>query len=198
MPSVPYRRCVACQVEFLETKEFFSSQTKKEVLWIDTQCRSCRNRAERERRAKRRAAKRVPLARQKRETEKRQAESAYASEKTEECMSLENCTPPSTTVLRSFARTSSQHHVRAMNFGALSEKLEKAEIIKLYYEQNGRCYYCNGDISDDATLDHVVPVSEGGENLLRNIVLACMKCNSQKSTQDAVAFFLKKLSGKHS
>lgn len=54
------------------------------------------------------------------------------------------------------------------------------------------CHYCGNDVSrslpmDDpnrATIDHVFPLSAGGTNALKNLVLACLKCNRSKS--DAV------------
>jgi 5-methylcytosine-specific restriction endonuclease McrA len=36
-------------------------------------------------------------------------------------------------------------------------------------------------LSDDYHRDHVIPVSKGGTNDIRNIVLACAPCNVRKS-----------------
>jgi 5-methylcytosine-specific restriction endonuclease McrA len=42
-----------------------------------------------------------------------------------------------------------------------------------------RCLYCGrGDIP--LTLDHVVPLSRGGEESWENLVCACVKCNNRK------------------
>lgn len=42
-----------------------------------------------------------------------------------------------------------------------------------------RCQYCGG-IERHLTLDHVHPVSKGGQHCWRNVVAACDHCNSRK------------------
>jgi hypothetical protein len=50
------------------------------------------------------------------------------------------------------------------------------------YERDGyQCRYCEKQLTRfTATLDHVKPVSEGGENGYENLVTACLDCNSRK------------------
>jgi 5-methylcytosine-specific restriction endonuclease McrA len=43
------------------------------------------------------------------------------------------------------------------------------------------CTYC-GD-PDPVTLDHIVPKSQGGRTILRNLAPACRPCNSQKNNR---------------
>jgi hypothetical protein len=44
------------------------------------------------------------------------------------------------------------------------------------------CHYCRESLlAAEATLDHVVPRSLGGRDVLRNLVLACACCNAAKS-----------------
>ncbi len=44
------------------------------------------------------------------------------------------------------------------------------------------CQYCALDLSpEEATLDHVVPVSRGGASTRANLVTACTDCNSRKA-----------------
>jgi 5-methylcytosine-specific restriction endonuclease McrA len=59
------------------------------------------------------------------------------------------------------------------------------------------CYYCNkknlkaqSDFDCDlATLDHVKPLSKGGERFhSSNIVIACHRCNSRKKDKDVEEF----------
>lgn len=56
-----------------------------------------------------------------------------------------------------------------------------AELRARYAEQEGRCFWCREALSDDYHRDHVIPVSKGGTNDIRNIVLACAPCNVRKS-----------------
>jgi 5-methylcytosine-specific restriction endonuclease McrA len=56
--------------------------------------------------------------------------------------------------------------------------LTKSEIKELF-KQYPFCVYCGED--EDLTLDHIVPVSRGGQNCIGNITIACHRCNSSKN-----------------
>jgi 5-methylcytosine-specific restriction endonuclease McrA len=43
------------------------------------------------------------------------------------------------------------------------------------------CIYCGSQ--DSLTMDHVVPISKGGQHVAENIVPACLSCNSSKGPQ---------------
>jgi hypothetical protein len=51
------------------------------------------------------------------------------------------------------------------------------------YERDGyKCHYCDKQLTRfTATLDHIVPVAEGGDNGFGNLVTACLGCNSRKT-----------------
>lgn len=59
----------------------------------------------------------------------------------------------------------------------------------LYHVQNRLCYWCGMAIDmnskqhtpDEPTLDHVVPLSEGGDAGPNNIVLAHARCNQERT-----------------
>lgn len=67
--------------------------------------------------------------------------------------------------------------------------------------QNGRCAYCGDEIVVEAkqssqlkkvaTLDHVIPLSRGGEDHFENSVAACKSCNHEKKdmTSDEYIMF---------
>lgn len=42
------------------------------------------------------------------------------------------------------------------------------------------CAYCDKDIHDSYTIDHVTPISKGGGNVISNVVPCCSECNSKK------------------
>lgn len=50
--------------------------------------------------------------------------------------------------------------------------------IKAAYDH--RCVYC-GKKFQRLTMDHIVPLSKGGEHTVSNVVPACRRCNSRKS-----------------
>lgn len=54
-----------------------------------------------------------------------------------------------------------------------------SEEIKLLKESFPFCVYCGTD--KDLTIDHIVPLSKGGENTFGNCTIACRSCNASKS-----------------
>lgn len=60
-------------------------------------------------------------------------------------------------------------------------------IDALLEREDHKCFYCFTNVSrDDAELDHLVAQVNGGDNSFKNIVVACHKCNTQKSGKDAM------------
>lgn len=77
---------------------------------------------------------------------------------------------------------------RAYNRGATPE-----EKRALWDVQEGRCYYCAIELDDGDSgalfdIDHYVPISEGGDGSIANIVFACSECNNAKGVKSAEWF----------
>ena len=53
--------------------------------------------------------------------------------------------------------------------------VNRREVLK---RDNHRCQYCGSN--KRLTLDHVIPVSKGGEHKWNNVVTACESCNQYK------------------
>jgi hypothetical protein len=54
--------------------------------------------------------------------------------------------------------------------------------IKVYERDDYKCTFCHKQLTRfTATLDHVTPVGEGGNNSFDNLVTACLDCNSRKN-----------------
>ena len=61
-----------------------------------------------------------------------------------------------------------------------------SETLELLYEsQNGECYICGCDLTQlkrrNQHLDHIVPLSKGGDHILSNVAWSCSSCNFKKS-----------------
>lgn len=64
-------------------------------------------------------------------------------------------------------------------------KADEWDIIKDQYNQ--RCFYC-GKRNVRLTKDHVIPLSDGGEDIPNNIVPACWPCNYKKRAMPVEVF----------
>jgi 5-methylcytosine-specific restriction endonuclease McrA len=52
----------------------------------------------------------------------------------------------------------------------------------LYQINDGHCHYCGREFGKDVwrEIDHIVPVSKGGNNEIENMVVCCQNCNAKK------------------
>lgn len=66
-------------------------------------------------------------------------------------------------------------------------KISTNLISMLKGVQANKCFYCDTELKD-YHLDHIIPLSKGGEHKDYNIVLACPTCNMIKSNKDPVMF----------
>ena len=61
--------------------------------------------------------------------------------------------------------------------------------VSVYRRQSGRCAYCNVKIPfKNGEIDHIVPLSRGGDDDCWNICFACVHCNRTKSSKFVVEF----------
>jgi 5-methylcytosine-specific restriction endonuclease McrA len=64
-----------------------------------------------------------------------------------------------------------------------------AEDVRVAMEvQQGRCFYCECDVSTKSTVDHLIPLVRGGSDGPENIVIACPNCNFRKADKTPEEF----------
>lgn len=56
-----------------------------------------------------------------------------------------------------------------------------AKRKRIQYSKN-KCHYCRKKFNK-LTMDHVIPLSKGGEHSASNIVPACLSCNLKKGSK---------------
>ena len=59
---------------------------------------------------------------------------------------------------------------------------------KLLAKHDGKCVYCKG--TDNLTVDHIIPLSVGGNNTFANLQIACLSCNVRKSDKTHEEFLI--------
>jgi len=70
---------------------------------------------------------------------------------------------------------------RALKAGATVEKVNRALV---YERDSGRCHLCGRKVNPKKWhLDHIIPLSKGGEHSYRNVAVACPKCNMSKGAK---------------
>lgn len=84
---------------------------------------------------------------------------------------------------------------------ALNNGKYKKYRTALLLRDGNRCHYCGvlmtpsnkGDFHPDGmSIDHIVPLAEGGTDDMDNLVLACRRCNLDKRTDSYHEFSLAK------
>lgn len=69
------------------------------------------------------------------------------------------------------------HKRRAEEYGVTHQAYSRAEVFKRW---GHRCAYCNAPASH---MDHVHPLSKGGNDVESNVVPACQHCNLSKGAK---------------
>jgi 5-methylcytosine-specific restriction endonuclease McrA len=57
-------------------------------------------------------------------------------------------------------------------------ELKTKEIAKLYTQA---CYNCN--VTENLSIDHIIPLSRGGSHSIGNLLTLCRQCNSSKGSK---------------
>ena len=69
----------------------------------------------------------------------------------------------------------------------------KENRLKVFERDKYLCHHCGKQLTRfSATLDHLTPVSEGGDNSYGNLITACLQCNSQRGSQTLMDYLTRK------
>ena len=58
--------------------------------------------------------------------------------------------------------------------------------------QENKCFFCENDLTNYKAIEHLTPVTKGGDNQNYNLVYSCKSCNSQKRQSTLEQFAIKK------
>ena len=63
------------------------------------------------------------------------------------------------------------------------------EYLKKHKNKKAVCLYCNDKVhNDNATTDHIVPISKGGNNCQVNLIVCCFDCNNERGDMDFIKY----------
>jgi len=73
------------------------------------------------------------------------------------------------------------HRKRAIKKGLKPENsFTESDLQTIKIKSRFRCFWCGANISEMYHIDHIIPLSKGGNNEPSNICLSCEKCNFSK------------------
>lgn len=79
-----------------------------------------------------------------------------------------------------------KHAKRRAAIDATVEKITAEQWRGIVSQYKGLCYYCGKKAK--MTIEHLVPLSKGGDHSVANIVPACLSCNCKKHANDNYTF----------
>lgn len=84
--------------------------------------------------------------------------------------------------IRRLSSASMRHHQRRTS----SNPGERFGLDDIFKRDGGKCHLCGKKVDrSDASMDHIIPMSLGGEHSLVNVALAHQSCNSSKRERPA-------------
>lgn len=90
----------------------------------------------------------------------------------------ENHTPEKWAIKLNYHKIKNQER-REYSYGQLSKNIWQT----LFDKQNGLCNGCSNTLESNSHIDHIVPLSRGGDNLDNNVQLLCPYCNLSKGSK---------------
>lgn len=71
---------------------------------------------------------------------------------------------------------------RKRRMSSVDRMFYKLDREKIWESQGRKCKYCKQSLAlEDATMDHVIPISRTGFHSVKNCVVACYDCNQDKA-----------------
>jgi 5-methylcytosine-specific restriction endonuclease McrA len=85
--------------------------------------------------------------------------------------------------------------VVGLKYSGKNVKRRTSGFAKEFISENKgmKCLYCENTLTEmNATADHIIPISEGGNNCQVNLVVCCNECNSERGNLDFRTYLSKK------
>ena len=85
--------------------------------------------------------------------------------------------------------------VVGLKYNGKNVKRRTSGYAKEFVENNkgSICLYCETELSsDNATADHIVPISNGGNNTQVNLIVCCKDCNAERGNLEFKSYLFMK------
>ena len=82
-----------------------------------------------------------------------------------------------------------------LKWGGKNVKRRTSGFAKEFLQdaKNPKCIYCNCKLnSTNATTDHIIPISKGGNNTQVNLLICCVDCNSERGDKEFTKYLILK------
>ena len=86
-------------------------------------------------------------------------------------------------IFRKKYKTMENFVVIGLRYNGKNVKRRTSGFAKEFLEENKNCecIYCGTKLTkENATADHIVPISKGGNNTQVNLIVCCKDCNSER------------------
>lgn len=86
-------------------------------------------------------------------------------------------------IFRKKYKFQTQFVVVGLKWGGKNVKRRTSGFAKQFIQENTspKCIYCELSLNDNnATSDHIVPISDGGNNCQVNLMVCCKDCNNER------------------
>lgn len=71
-------------------------------------------------------------------------------------------------------------------YGKNGKRKIVAKMLRI--AQDGLCKYCNLPLPEKDSIDHIVPLAEGGKHEIKNMQLLCLPCHVEKDRPTCTKF----------
>ncbi len=94
-------------------------------------------------------------------------------------------------ILRKKYKSMEEFVVIGLKYNGKNVKRRTSGFAKEFLDENQEtnCIYCDIELNkENATADHIIPISEGGNNCQVNLVVCCKECNNERGNMDFSTF----------
>lgn len=84
---------------------------------------------------------------------------------------------------RDYNRVAAHRRRELIRLTPAAEAFTIEDVKRQLEGQKGKCYWCRKPLGSDYHIDHLIPVSRGGDNTPGNIVCACPFCNVSRNNK---------------